>query len=48
MGIPEQRTFPRTLGLPGPSDLIRAFSKPVITVSETAAKLASRIQLHLD
>jgi hypothetical protein len=48
MGIPEQRVAPKAFGLPGPTDLIRAFSKPVITVSETAAKLASRIQLHLD
>ena len=48
MGIPEQRATPKAFGIPVPSDLIRAFAKPVITVSETAAKLASRIPLHLD
>ena len=54
MGIPQQRVFPKSLGLPslpslpGPTDVIRAFTKPVITVSETAAKLANKIQLHLD
>jgi len=49
MGIPQQRSLPKALGsLPAPTDIIRAFTKPVITVSETAAKLASRIQLHLD
>ena len=48
MGILEQRVSPRALGLPAPNDLIKVFAKPVITVSETAAKIASRIQLHLD
>jgi hypothetical protein len=48
MGIPEQRSLPRAFGVPAPTDIIRAFTKPVITVSETAAKLAARIQLHLD
>jgi len=49
MGIPEQRAFTKALGvLPAPTDVIRVFTKPVITVSETAAKIANRIQLHLD
>ena len=48
MGIPAQRVFPKGLGLPAPTDVIRVFTKPVITVSETAASLASRIRLHLD
>jgi hypothetical protein len=48
MGIPQQRSFPKALGIPAPTDIIRVFTKPVISVSETAAKLASRIQLHLD
>jgi len=48
MGIPEQRATPKAFGLPTPNDVIRVFTKPVITVSETAANLASRIRLHLD
>jgi len=48
MGIPEQRVAPKALGLPVPTDLIKAFAKPVITVNEAAAKVASRIRLHLD
>ena len=48
MGIPDQRVAVKALGLPVPTDVIRVFTKPVITVSEAAAKLANRIQLHLD
>ncbi|RNL79044.1 hypothetical protein [Nocardioides marmorisolisilvae] len=48
MGIPEQRFSPKALGLPAATDVIRVFTKPVFTVTETAAQLANRIRLHLD
>ena len=48
MGMPDQRSTPKAFGLPAPTDVIRVFTKPVITVSGTAASLANRIRLHLD